>query len=464
MLGFIKIFFAPKEVATAPANAWSNISVLKDGRIRNYGSYPRVAAEKNYVSYIESLDGGLSWKEHILPEGALGNSYYFDELGLYMRGDFYDGKVLVKKGKNQDEKPDEVIEIDLGGLNGGYGARHMIKLQNKNRYCFMVYCTPNSDSMQYTPVFVYSDDNGETWNMKKLQTLGRVPMGPRDKGERWQNYAAEPAFVEFSDGTLYCLVRTSHYVFYQCYSFDGGDTWTDLEPSPFHAFATMPNLQRLSDGRVLISWSNSMPLAETDHSEESMSFDEPARNGVWEDVFTNRDVLTCAITEDNGKTWKGFREIALASIRNSNYFRSHGGIEHGYDDKSLHQSQIIEMPYNKLLFGIGQHEVLRPIFLVDIDWLYETEREDDLRNGLENFSTQLYVKSVLGSFKGFSGHASYNRTHGAMMVPDNVHEEAMLIRRIPDELLVSDIQGAVWNYPLLKEGKVTVKYKVKARV
>ena len=51
-----------------------------------------------------------------------------------------------------------------------------------------------------------------------------------------------------------------------------------------------------------------------------------------------------------------------------------------------------------------------------------------------------------------------------MLVPDNIHEEAMLIRRIPDELLVSDIQGAVWNYPLLKEGKVTVKYKVKARV
>jgi len=41
------------------------------------------------------------------------------------------------------------------------------------------------------------------------------------------------------------------------------------------------------------------------------------RKDLWETVFTNRDALHAAISDDEGRTWKGFRELALNEIRNA---------------------------------------------------------------------------------------------------------------------------------------------------
>lgn len=51
-------------------------------------------------------------------------------------------------------------------------------------------------------------------------------------------------------------------------------------------------MNRLEDGRLLFFWCNTTPLPEMETA-----------NGVWDDVFTNRDVTHVAISEDDGKTW-----------------------------------------------------------------------------------------------------------------------------------------------------------------
>ena len=104
-------------------------------------------------------------------------------------------------------------------------------------------------------------------------------------------------------------MRTSQDRHYQAFSEDGGETWSEATPSPFYGTITMPTLYRMSDGRLLFFWCNTTPLPE-----------RTGTDGVWEDVFTNRDALHVAISTDDGRTWKGFRELLLNPERNSPVF------------------------------------------------------------------------------------------------------------------------------------------------
>ena len=121
---------------------------------------------------------------------------------------------------------------------------------------------------------------------------------------------------------------------------------------------------------------------------------------------------------------------------------------------------------NKLLVAFGQHEPSRRIIIFDLDWLYEHSREENLLYGLKNLSTQNYLKSILGGFRvapshplDFAGHCAANRKSVTVLMPspENNGKEALHITRSGDERLVSGIGGAVWNFPVHKKGRVTVK-------
>lgn len=76
------------------------------------------------------------------------------------------------------------------------------------------------------------------------------------------------------------------------------------------------------------------------------------------------------------------------------------------------------MPYGKILLSCGQHKYARRLILLDPKWLLETSREEDFAYGLENVSTQVYLKSVSGNRRVRAGHCAWNRTHGAVLMPD----------------------------------------------
>lgn len=165
-------------------------------------------------------------------------------------------------------------------------------------------------------------------------------------------------------------------------------------------------------------------------------------------------MLSC----DDGRTWRGFRELALNEIRNAADFRELGNGPLEENDKSIHQTQALELDDGKVLVAYGQGRAARRMAVFDPDWLLETSRREDFRYGLGNLTTHLYVRSLSGGTRGWSGHCAWNRLPGALLVRDpdtddpplgtaRSYREVLQLCRIRDPRLVSDRQGVVWNFP-----------------
>ncbi len=443
--------FAPTEVAVPDADAWSNLTLMRDGRIRYYGHYQKKSVyDTDYERcYIESCDGGLSWKRHIDDKRRLGASVYVPFLDKYLSVKTFSGRgPAAYLGNDPDDDAPEIYEASPHHY---FDARTPFVMRSRNRILVVVHeLRPELHPSTFFPVLLISND-GKHWREKHLDA---VPFYPAQDGEgiRWQQNNRENTIEERSDGVLIMISRTATDYHYVSYSYDGGDTWSKPEPSIFHGTGTMPTLKRLSDGRLMFFWCNTRLLPEL-----------PEADGIHEDVFTNRDANHAAISEDDGKHWLGFREMALNPIRNGSDFRSVGGTI-DTRDKSIHQFEALELPLNKILVAYGQHPACRRIIIFDLNWLYEKTRHEDFLRGLGSVSTQAYVKSILGGHRGrrdnpnaFSGHCAYNRTHGALLVPspENDGHEVLHICRTDDDRLVSNVGGAVWNFPAAMSGSVS---------
>lgn len=120
----------------------------------------------------------------------------------------------------------------------------------------------------------------------------------------------------------------------------------------------------------------------------------------------------------------------------------------------MHQSQFIEVAPGKILAAVGQNGMHRKLVMFDAGWLLENSRECDFSNGLDDWSVFNYKK-------GIRGHCAYNRIAGCSLEdnPDSAGKKCMLIKYEPDESLVSDIRGAVWNFPAARKGEIALKAK-----
>ena len=453
---------APRVVAVPPTYAVRDMCVTADGEIRHYG-WKSVGGEKRRV-YIASRDNGENWSTHLAAEGDVGAMVKspFGGDWIYWRM-LKDGKMQFVRSKvgPGDVKP-EVTDYPWVRLE----LRQLLPLRNRRRWVATfsdVTCTKDNC---YNATVALSDDDGKNWRRIDLKPVAGVErLAKGDKRPHWFNNGCEPTVTELKDGTLLLAVRTSgpHAAFYR--SSDGGETWSEGTPDPsFWQANTMPYLFRLKDGRLLFIWNNTQMLPTLD-AYEHPELDAATLQGRWESVFTNRDALHAAISEDDGRTWRGFREIILNPIRNATDFRQLGNDPAQERDKSVHQTQALELPDGKVLLALGQNIAARRIVILDPAWLYETARTDDFRHGLENLSTHLYVKSLTGGWRGWAGHCAWNRAPGAMLVRDpdtdgRTTREVLQLCRIPDPRLVSDRQGIVWNFPAARKGRFETECRI----
>lgn len=460
---FLKNIYEPTQVAVPYSDAINHLTVTRDGAIRCYGKFlssDNALPGKGETVYQESTDGGLSWKLHKAKQTDCPRAsykcpwddYYFSYSAqkdlMAKTQDFY---AYVSKNGSEDENFKKYI-IPADGVRF---YRSVLPLKSKKRW--LIAGEVDGWDTNHT-VISYSDDDCKTWKHVHLKQTPKFEKAYPHKGERWGQYGIEPTLTELSDGTVMVLLRTCQDYFYQCFSYDGGETFTNPEPSIFHGVNTMPAFLKLSNGKILLFFNNTRPMPEISKDEVWPPLYEWEELGRAEDVFTNRDANCIGITEDDGKSWFGFRELCLNPLRNTCDFRTSGSGKSG-SDKSVHQFEAIELPFNKVLVHVGQHERLRKLMIFDVNWLYEKKRKENFTSGFDNVSTHVYLKSVTGNCRGnFPGHCAWNRTNGCVPVadPKGDYSEAILFKNTKDDRLLNNVQGMVWNFPALNSGKITI--------
>ena len=456
--------FAPCHVGRQELDAFREMGVTAEGKIRHYG-VESIGGVKRRV-YVESENLGLDWRKHLVMDvrdpGAMTQSPWSgDWLCLLSNGGAKPLSVARSKIGSGDIGRSARI---LGDTAGVVMFRQPMPLSKRGHW--LVAAEQTGDGVK-RPCVLLSHDDGNSWRKivisNVVSTAGKLIS--HDRMPRWNNFCNEPTVVEKKDGTLWMIVRESFNNHHQYFSHDGGETWEGPTPIEyFYASNTTPTFLRLKDGRLLFFWNNTQPLpkgAATDYPE----LNEREKRGGSESVFTNRDALHVAVSEDDGETWIGFRELYLNPVRNEADFREHGKTPLGENDKSVHQTQAIELPGGKVLVACGQHPVARRLIIFDPAWLYEKSRKEDFSRGLMDVSTHLYVTSLTGNNRGWSGHCAWNRVPGAVMSREpgstpETQREVVKLCRTGDARLVDDRQGIVWNFPTARNGRLEIDCKV----
>jgi len=410
---------------------YSNPVMLPDGTLVRYG----VDTERDELSSHQSTDGGRTWGEGTTECALLDGTYTVVPLLDH------DGEVhllsMVGRGQGRNIAVDRFIDVwhqrtttgrtqwlEPNVIYEGYcGAIMDFKQLRTGRLVApFAWWVPNRPvappiGANLCTTF-HSDDGGTTW--AKSASDVSSPCYPGFVGN---NYGAdEPSIIELRDGRLLMLMRTQTGFLYESFSSDQGDTWSEGQPSRFTGSSSPPVLWRMPDGRILLLWNNC----------ES----PPAHEGAG--VYVNRDALHAAVSADEGKTWRGFREVYRDPLEcDSPPHSDHGSA----------YPTVPVMINDRVLFLTGQGEGRRNLVSLDPRWLTLTHHEDDFSDGLKGW---IAFKTI-----GPSERYIRARTHGPQLIGHPSKPGAKVLRLCrPDEHAPD---GALWNFPNGVSGKLTVR-------
>jgi hypothetical protein len=250
---------------------------------------------------------------------------------------------------------------------------------------------------------LYSDDDGATWQQSAdlvyVQTPNLGTFG-----------AAEPVVIELKDGRVWMLIRTQMGRFYESFSTDGGVHWSPAQPSSLISSDSPAALIRLPDGNILLI------------SNACLRF--PYAYGA-------RNVLHVAVSPDEGRTWRGFREVVRDPLRNEP--------PPPREDYGLSYSFPTVTAGGRVLFSnwveTGRDRTFR---LFDPAWIYETRQESDFSRGIDDWST-------FGS-KGVALEDDAEQANRRVLAVHKTDKDWPA--------------GAVWNFPIGAKGKLEMDVKL----
>jgi len=281
---------------------------------------------------------------------------------------------------------------------------------------------------RHETVIEFSDDGGASWQLSasKLTTPCFEGFNGANEG------ACEPCFEERRDGSIWMLMRTQAGCLYESTSIDNGTTWSPAAPSRFRTSTGPANLLRYRDGRLVLTWNNcELPLK---------------HEGVG--VYGGRDALHIAISNDDGRTWQGFREIYLDHRRNDNPAASGDrGTAYplaAFDD----EGQIVVLA--------GQGKGGRNPILVDPDWIIATSAESDFRDGLAQWTVYQHIGPAKRWWRA--------RRVGCALIetPGKKDTRSLHVRHVTGTDAPSEPDTAVWNFPNGWRGELTARIRLPA--
>lgn len=412
---------APVIVRAAPTNECAAVA-RRDGAIEVY-FITKPASES--VSLIRSRDGGVTWGEPQVAFPLPGRAYYavkvleapdgamhavFHLLGQGpggYRGRLYEVYHVRRAAESATwSRPQRVVPGYVGSIRG------FTQLKSGRLVLGVARAIPEREpppaagpDLGWNDTFVYlSDDQGATWRASPDQlTLALATKNTTRYG------AIEPVLLELRDGRVWMLVRDRGGRLWQSFSPDG-ERWPALERSPFISSDSPAELLRLRNGNILLL-TNACQF--------------------WSDPRTyamgGREVLQAALSADEGRTWRGFREILHEST----------GVRRG--DRGSAYASAVETRDGKIVVVSGQGEGNRAIVLLDPRWLQQTETSDDLA----------------------SGPVAWTQYGGGGL---RVETSPDAKRALTVPLKSSGLCGALWNFPTADSGEISLQLDIPAQV
>jgi sialidase-1 len=151
---------------------------------------------------------------------------------------------------------------------------------------------------RHATVTYASQDEGKSWTRSNIIDLGGI--GHHDG-------AIEATIAQREDESLWMLMRTNWGRLWQATSTNSGKSWHPIGPTSLDASSAPAILHRLKSGRLFLAW-NRYAYDGTDE------FPKAGGDNQWSGTATsnNRQELSIAFSEDDGKTWSEPVVIATA--------------------------------------------------------------------------------------------------------------------------------------------------------
>lgn len=428
---------SPVFVRESPEN--ESVAVkLADGTLKIFYTLQPSGTE---LRSITSQDGGLTWSDDRLEVKMPGKAVFCMQ-ALVDKGGEQHAFVLVRRGEGRQYGIDLFLDVwhwKTSGrgaewsagkriYDGVVGALRGVTQLESGRILLPVGMwqagrKAGLPTGAHEVSAMYSDDGGATWQLSPSRLVA-----PCYEGFNGSNYGAcEPNVVDLGDGRVWMLMRTQTGRMYESYSSDEGTTWSHAVPSKFVSSDSPAEIIRLPDGRLLVIWNHH-------HA-------PPLYEGKF--VAGGRDALHAAISDDRGKTWRGFRELYRDPKRNESPPRR--------GDRGTAYSTGVLNNDGKLVVTTGQGEHRRAILLFDPAWLTATHHEDDFSDGLDTWTT-------FTEFGDAEPPVFRDRTDGPRLIghPDRDNAKVLNIGRPKDK----PGDGAVWNFPMVRKGKLAITLKL----
>ncbi|MCA9174044.1 MAG: exo-alpha-sialidase [Planctomycetales bacterium] len=290
---------------------------------------------------------------------------------------------------------------------------------------FLPHGRPVPPTGRHRTIVHYSDDGGATW-----QTSASELSSPCYAGFNGSNEGAcEPAIEQLADGRIWMLMRTQAGFLYESFSTDRGATWSPARASRFSTSTGPPNIMRHRNGWLVVTWNNcELP---------------PRHEG--EGVYGGRDALHIAVSADEGRTWRGFREIYLDHRRNDNPAKS--------GDRGTAYPLGAYDAQGRIVIIAGQGAGGRNPIVIDPDWVVATEASTDFSDGLDQWSVYKHYGPAKRWWRA--------RAIGCELIADPnraASGDRYLHVRKPDEL---PADGATWNFPNGWKGSLTARVLIR---
>ncbi len=173
---------------------------------------------------------------------------------------------------------------------------------------------PTHDEINWASLVMIGEGDGSKWHSSNVVSTG----------EGFKRGNIEPAIVEVTKGSLLMYMRSgSRTCVWQSLSSDRGNTWSPPDPTNLPNPDSAIDLLRLTDGKIALAFNNSSD---------------------------SRTPLTLALSEDDGQTWQGFKDLetgpgsfsypAMTQARDGLIHVSYTYRREGIKHAILHESQI----------------------------------------------------------------------------------------------------------------------------